>query len=563
MKKLTCLALLSGAAAFAGAAPPATSHKISSASLLRHITALSSDEFEGRAPGGKGETATITYLQDEFKKLGLQPGNPDGSYLQSVPLVYVQSSPTLYYTANGDPTPLSFPDDYVAWSPRLEHIVGAEHSELVFVGYGVQAPEFKWDDYKGVDLRGKTLVMLINDPPVPDPKHKSRLDPAVFGGAATSYYGRWTYKYEMAANVGAAGALIVHETRPAGYPYEVVRNSWGKGNYALKATADDASAYPALPGWLQLDRAKELFRAAGQDFDALKKAAASRDFKPVPLGVTVNLNVANAWNELASNNVVAKIEGSDPVLKDEVVIYSAHWDHFGVDDSLPGPRSKQIFHGAVDNASGVAALLEVAQAYKALPANQAPKRSILFVLTTGEERGLLGARYYTRNPLYPLAKTVLNINVDRLNLWGRTRDVELVGYGKSTTDELVARAARRQGRTVRGEASPELGDFYRSDQFEFARAGVPVVYTHGGRDFIDKPAGYAARLNNYTVQDYHKVSDVVQPAWDLRGAVQDIELLFRVGYRAAQDKVVPQWRAGAEFKAVRDAQQAPSAATLP
>jgi Zn-dependent M28 family amino/carboxypeptidase len=563
MKKLTCLALLSGAAAFAGATPPATSHKISSANLLRHITALSSDEFEGRAPGGKGETATITYLQDEFKKLGLEPGNPDGSYLQSVPLVYVQSSPTLYYTANGNPTPLSFPDDYVAWSPRLEHIVGGEHSELVFVGYGVQAPEFKWDDYKGVDLRGKTLVMLINDPPVPDPKRKSRLDPAVFGGAATSYYGRWTYKYEMAANVGAAGALIVHETRPAGYPYEVVRNSWGKGNYALKATADDASAYPALPGWLQLDRAKELFRAAGQDFDALKKAAASRDFKPVPLGVTVNLNVANAWNELASNNVVAKIEGSDPVLKDEVVIYSAHWDHFGVDDSLPGPRSKQIFHGAVDNASGVAALLEMAQAYKALPADQAPKRSILFVLTTGEERGLLGARYYTRNPLYPLAKTVLDINVDRLNLWGRTRDVELVGYGKSTTDELVARAARRQGRTVRGEASPELGDFYRSDQFEFARAGVPVVYTHGGRDFIDKPAGYAARLNNYTVQDYHKVSDVVQPTWDLRGAVQDIELLFRVGYRAAQDKVIPQWRAGAEFKAVRDAQLAPSAAALP
>jgi Zn-dependent M28 family amino/carboxypeptidase len=363
--------------------------------------------------------------------------------------------------------------------------------------------------------------------------------------------------------VGAAAALIVHETRPAGYPYEVVRNSWGKGNYGLKATTDEAPGYPALPGWLQLDRAKELFRAAGQDFDALKKAAASRDFKPVPLGVTVHLKVANAWNELASNNVVAKIEGSDPVLKDEVVIYSAHWDHFGVDDSLPGPRSKQIFHGAVDNASGVAALLEVAQAYKALPADQAPKRSILFVLTTGEERGLLGARYYTRNPLYPLAKTVLNINVDRLNVWGRTRDVELVGYGKSTTDELVARAARRQGRTVRGEASPELGDFYRSDQFEFARAGVPVVYTHGGRDFINKPIGSAARLNNYTVQDYHKVSDVVQPAWDLRGAVQDIELLFRVGYRAAQDKGVPQWRAGAEFKAARDAQQAPSAAGLP
>jgi Zn-dependent M28 family amino/carboxypeptidase len=556
MKKMSrlALALLYGSAA-AAAVPPARApapHKFDSASLLRHITALASDEFEGRAPASKGETVTLAYLQDELKKIGLAPGNPDGSYLQKVPLVYVQPTPSLVYTAAGKPTTLAFPADYVAWSPRTERKVGVANSELVFVGYGVQAPEFKWDDYKGVDLRGKTLVMLINDPPLPDPKRPARLDKAQFGGAAMSYYGRWSYKYETAARLGAAGALIVHEARAAGYPYEVVRNSWGRGSYGLKSgKGETAPGYPAVAGWLQLDRARELFRAAGQDFDALKKAAMSRDFKPVPLGASASAAVSSAWIELPSHNVVARIEGSDPKLKDEVVIYSAHWDHFGVDETLPGPRSKQIFHGAQDNASGVAALLELARAYRALP--QAPRRSVLFLLTTGEERGLLGAQYYARHPLYPLAKTVLNINLDGLNLWGRTRDIELTGYGKSTADDLVAAVARRQGRVVRPEGNPELGGFYRGDQLEFAKMGVPVVYTHGGRDFIGKPAGYAAAtLDAYTAHDYHKVTDVVQPHWDLSGALQDIELLFQVGLRAAQDAVAPQWKAGAEFKSLRD-----------
>jgi Zn-dependent M28 family amino/carboxypeptidase len=307
-----------------------------------------------------------------------------------------------------------------------------------------------------------------------------------------------------------------------------------------------------VAGWLPLDRARELFRAAGQDFDALKKAALSRDFKPVPLGATVTASVANAWNEMASHNVVAKIDGSDPKLKDEVVIYSAHWDHFGIDESLPGPRTRQIFHGAQDNASGVAAVLELARAFKALP--QAPRRSVLFLLTTGEERGLLGAQYYAQHPLYPAARTVLNINVDGLNLWGKTRDLELTGYGKSTADELVAAAAKAQGRVVRPEGNPEMGAFYRSDQLEFAKIGVPSVYTHGGRDFIGKPPGYAAAtLDAYTAHDYHKVTDVVQPGWDMSGAVQDTELLFEVGLRAAQDQGTPQWKPGAEFKSAREA----------
>jgi Zn-dependent M28 family amino/carboxypeptidase len=557
MKKMSSLAfaLLSGTAA--AAPPPAPpqaqpQRKIDGASMLRHIKALASDEFEGRAPASKGETATLAYLQDEFKKLGVAAGNPDGSYLQKVPLVYVQPSPTLVYTAANKPAPLNFPGDYVAWTARTERKVSLANSELVFVGYGVQAPEYKWDDYKGMDLHGKTLVMLINDPPLPDPKRPSRLDPAQFGGAVTSYYGRWSYKFETAERLGAAGALIVHETRQAGYPYDVVRNSWGRGSYGLKQAKGGPAGYPGVAGWLHLDRAKELFQAAGQDFDALKKAALSRDFKPVPLGATISATVLNAWNEMPSHNVVARIEGSDPKLKEEVVVYSAHWDHFGVDESLPGPRSKQIFHGAQDNASGVAALLELARAFKALP--QAPRRSILFLLTTGEERGLLGAQYYARHPLYPAAKTVLNINMDGLNLWGKTRDIELTGHGKSTADDLVAAVAKSQGRVVRPEGNPEMGAFYRSDQLEFAKLGVPVVYTHGGRDFIGKPPGYAAAtLDAYTAHDYHKVTDVVQPGWDMSGAVQDAELLFEVGLRAAQDPAPPQWKPGAEFKSAREA----------
>lgn len=544
--------LLSGAALAAPATPRLALSKIDGASVLEHIKMLASDEFEGRAPGTRGETVTIDYLQQEFKKLGLLPGNPDGSYLQKVPLLHMLSAPAISYTAaGGEPVALKFPEDYVAWSPRAQKEVRIAASELVFVGYGVSAPEFEWDDYKGTDLRGKTLVMLINDPPLPDPRHPGRLDRAMFGGAAMSYYGRWTYKFEMAAKLGAAAALLVHETKAAAYPYEVVRNSWGRGAYQIQ-TEGDNPGFPAMPGWINLERAKELFRAGGQDFDALKKAALTRSFKPVPLGVSATLSSSNSWREVASHNVVAKIEGSDPRLKDEYVIYSAHWDHFGIDEALPGPRSNQIFHGALDNASGVAALLEVAKAYRALP--KAPKRSVLFLLTTAEERGLLGAQYYAQHPLYPLAKTVLNINVDGLNLWGKTRDIELVGYGKSTADELVVSVAQRQGRVTRSEANPEQGHFYRSDQFELAKVGVPVVYAGGGQDYIGKAPGYAAgKRDHYTAHDYHKVSDTVQANWDLSGAVQDIGLYFEVGYRVAQGAPAPQWKRGAEFKAVRDA----------
>ncbi|CDG80861.1 M28 family peptidase [Janthinobacterium agaricidamnosum] len=534
----------------APAAAVAAARKIDGASLLGHIKMLASDDFEGRSPGTPGELATTEYLRRQFVKLGLAPGNPDGSYFQKVPLLAVTSQPTFRFSTGAKSTTLSFPQDFVAWSPNPTAKLEIPASEIVFVGYGVQAPEYQWDDYKGVDLRGKTLLMLINDPAIPDPRDPSRLDPAMFGGKAMTYYGRWTYKFEMAAKAGAAAALIVHETKPAAYPYEVVQNSWGRENFAIKSDGANPD-FPLLPGWIQLDRAKDIFRSVGYDFDTLKKTALSRDFKPVPLDVTATIGADSTWRDVGSNNVIGKIEGSDPLLKNEYIIYSAHWDHFGIDTSLPGPRTQQIFHGARDNASGVAALLEVAKAYKAL--RVAPKRSILFLMTTGEERGLLGAQYYARHPLVPLNKTVLNINVDGLNLWGRTRDIEIVGYGKSTSDELVAKAARWQGRVALPDTKTERGSFYRADQFEFAKVGVPGVYLKDGNDFIGKPPGYGKdKVEQYIAHDYHKVSDVVMPGWDMRGAVDDVALLFHIGYDAAQDsKQRPVWNRGAEFKAAR------------
>ncbi|MRW94367.1 M28 family peptidase [Duganella sp. FT80W] len=509
---------------------------IDGATLLEQIGTLASDEFEGRAPASNGETVTIEYLQQQFKKLGLEPGNPDGSYLQTVPLVGISSHPTLSYSGkDGQRIQLKFGDDYIAWTTRAEPQLEVADSELVFVGYGIQAPEYKWDDYKGADLKGKTLVMLINDPPVADPKRPRQLDPAVFGGNAITWYGRWNYKFDIAAKLGAAAVLIVHDTKAAGYPYEVVVNSWGRENFALHSKQPDP-LMPALGGWLQHERASELFKAAGLDLHELQQQAASRGFKPVPLGIKLNLSTLNALRPIESHNVVARIAGSDPQLKNEVVVYSAHWDHFGVDDSLPGPRTQQIFHGAVDNASGVAGLLQIAQAYKALPTP--PKRSILFLATTAQERGLLGAQYYARHPLYPLSKTVLNINIDGLNLWGRNREVGLSGMGKSTADELVIAAAAKQGRVVKPDSNAGSGSYYRGDQIEFARAGVPTIYLRNS----------SAKQLSYIAHQYHTINDVVQPNWNTAGALDDLHLLFQAGYQAAQAKDAPQWKPGAEFR---------------
>jgi Zn-dependent M28 family amino/carboxypeptidase len=524
---------------------PAALGGISEAGLLAHIKVLASDEFEGRSPGSPGEAKTIAYLVQQMRQLGLKPGNPDGSYVQAVPLRGMTPTPQFSYRIKDKTVQLRNLDDFVLRSSGPDSIASARGSELVFVGYGTVAPEYGWDDYKGMDVRGKTLLMLINDPAIPDPANPARLDPAMFRGDAMTYYGRWTYKYEIAAKLGAAGAIIIHETKPAAYPYDVVRNSFSGENFSVARSGPDPDA-PPFPGWLQLDRARELFTAAGQDFDALKRAALSRDFRPVVLPGTADFSVSNTVRSLVSHNAVGLIEGSDPELKKEFVIYSAHWDHFGIDTRLPGAKAQQVYHGALDNASGVAALLQLAKAYQALPV--APKRSILFLFTTAEERGLLGAKYYASHPLYPLARTLANINIDGINAWGPTAQIEHVTSGHSTLDDVLAHHAQAQGRAVVPDSLPQNGSFYRADQLEFARAGVPVIYTKSRSNYIGKPDGYAHEVvEHYYSKDYHKVSDDVRGDWDFRGGVQDIQLLFQAGYDVAQGSVWPQWKPGSEF----------------
>ncbi len=517
--------------------------------LLKHIKVLASDEFEGRGPGTPGEDLTVKYLSEQFKRLKLKPGNPDGTFVQKVPLVGMTARPDASFELAGEKSiALSFPDDYVAVSRRVVPRVEVKDSEMVFVGYGVVAPEYGWDDYKGLDVRGKTIVMLVNDPAVPDPADASKLDEKMFKGRAMTYYGRWTYKYEIAAEKGAAAAIIIHETVPAGYPYEVVRGTWARENFDIQ-TPDKNIGRAAIEAWLHLDRAKELFAASGHDFAALKTRAQSREFRPVPLAAKANFQLDNTLRTIDSNNVIARLDGSDPKLKDEYVIYTAHWDHLGRDPQLKGD---QIYNGALDNASGTAALVEIAEAYTKL--RPAPRRSILFLAVTAEEKGLLGAKYYATNPLYPLARTVANINMDGVNQWGRTTDIVIVGYGNSTLDDLLIDYATRAGRTVVPDPEPEKGFFYRSDHFEFAKEGVPALYPDSGNVYVGRPADYGQlKRDEYTLRDYHKVTDEVKPDWDLTGAVDDARLFVAVGLHVAQTDKFPAWKPGTEFKAKREA----------
>ncbi|HYM22984.1 MAG TPA: M28 family peptidase, partial [Vicinamibacterales bacterium] len=403
--------------------------------VMAHTKVLSSNEYEGRAPGTKGEDLSVRYIEEQFRRIGLKPGNTDGTYVQNVPLVGITAEPApLVFKKGKQETTLKWKDDVVAWTKHVDAHASIKNSELVFVGYGVVAPEYNWDDYKGMDVTGKTLVMLVNDPPVPDPNNPNDLDPKTFGGKAMTYYGRWTYKYEIAAEKHAAGVLIVHETGPAGYPFEVVQSKVTE-QFDL-VTPDKNMGRAAIEGWITLDRARELLTTAGQNFDALKKQAATRDFKPVPLGVTATMALRNKLRTIDSRNVVGRLEGSDPALKNEYVIYTAHWDHFGIGPEVDGDR---IYHGAKDNAVGVAGIIEMARAFTQLPSP--PKRSILFMSVTAEEQGLLGSQYYSVTPIYPLAKTLANINIDGMNVHGRTKDITLVGYGASDIDDYTAAAA--------------------------------------------------------------------------------------------------------------------------
>lgn len=529
-------------------APDAALQSFSGDRQLEHIRVLSSDEFEGRGPGSKGEQLTIQYVQQQFRAAGLEPGNPDGTYLQNVPLVGITPDPPkLTLTGHGHSLAPKFETDFVAWTKRVVESSSLD-ADMVFVGYGVQAPEYRWDDFKGVDVRGKVIVVLVNDPPVPDPANPTQLDPNTFGGKAMTYYGRWTYKLEKAAELGAAGCFIIHDTERAGYPWEVVRDSWSAEQFDL-ATPDKNMNRVAVEGWLAHKTADALFRSAGMDLAKLTASAATREFRPVPLGIRAKIAIHNHLRTVDSHNVIARLTGSDPQLKNSYVIYTAHWDHFGIGPEVNGDR---IYHGAVDNASGTAALLEIARAYKQLA--RPPRRTILFLSVTAEEQGLLGSRYYTEHPLYPLAQTAASINMDGMNVYGRTRDIVMIGMGKSTLDELVADVAREQGRTVKGDPEPEKGYFYRSDHFNFAKQGIPALDPDSGVDYVGKPEGWGLQMRaKYTAENYHKPSDKIQSDWDMSGAVQDCRLYFLVGYRVANSDRMPEWKAGAEFKATRDA----------
>jgi Zn-dependent M28 family amino/carboxypeptidase len=534
----------------------AAAESISASSMLQHIKNLSDDSLEGRGPGTPGETKTLAYLEGQFKALGLAPGNPDGTYQQKVEMIGYTPSPTMSFSAGGKTIPMKFKDDFVANSRHNRPETRVQNSDIVFVGYGVEAPEFGWNDFKDMDVKGKTILVLINDPAVLAAGYTSKstsetsaedmehLDSTMFRGKAMTYYGRWTYKYEKASDKGAAAIFIIHETVPAAYGWDVVRSS--NSIEAVDVVSPDAEKRVPVEGWITLDKAKALFAAAGQNWDSLHNAARSKDFKPVALNARANVNVKVRTRTFNSQNVVAKLEGSDR--KDEYVIYTSHWDHLGRN---PANTGDQIYNGANDNASGVAGTLEIAKAFTKLP--EPPKRSILFLMVTAEEKGLLGAKYYATHPLYPLARTAAEINIDEMNQWGATNDLTIVGYGNSSLDDLLASVLKSDGRVVRPDPQPEKGFYYRSDHFEFAKQGVPALYINAGVDFVGKDSTYGmSKRAEFEEKDYHQPSDEVKPDWDLSGAVADAKAVFKVGYLVGQAPGVPEWKPGNEFKAKRD-----------
>ena len=513
--------------------------------LAQHIQRLASDAFEGRFPGSIGEELTVEYLIQQFESLGLQPGDPAGSYLQKVPLIGITAASELElaFRRGAEKISLQSGDQFVAWSKQAVQEASIQDSDVIFAGYGVVAPEYNWDDYKDVDVKDKTVVVLVSDPPVPDPDDPSKLDEKLFKGKAMTYYGRWTYKLEQAAQKGARACFIIHEPGPAGYPWEVVQDSWSGELFDL-VTTDREMPHCALEGWFTNESARSLFQLAGHDLETLKKAAVRRNFKPLPLGLKASLSIENTFRRLDSQNVIAKLEGSDPKLKEQYVIYMAHWDHLGMKTT---PKGDQIYHGAVDNASGIAGLLEMAKGFTQL--QTPPRRSLLFLAVTAEEQGLLGSTYYSENPLYPLVNTVAALNMDGMNVLGPTRDVTITGLGNSTLEDLVEAVCSEQGKVMRPDPQPEKGLFYRSDHFSFAKQGVPSLSLNLGIDYLDRPEGWGLKAREeYTRRHYHKPSDQYDPAWDLSGLVQDLELLLQVGYRVANQDRYPTWKPTSEFR---------------
>ncbi|HEX2601060.1 MAG TPA: M28 family peptidase [Gemmatimonadaceae bacterium] len=507
-----------------------------------HLQFLSSDLLEGRAPATRGGQLAEEYIASQLKVFGVDPGVGDSSYFQRVPIDVVKADPkTVRVTASGKANAnLRFTDDVVVW-PGSATDASSARGELVFVGYGAAAPEYKWDDFKGTDVRGKFLLVLVNDPPAP------ASEPNLFGGKAMTYYGRWTYKFEEAERRGAAGMLIVHTTEAASYPWQVVVNSWST-EQRLLARDPSLPAPLGVRGWITDSAATALLAQAGLNMSQLRKQAESRSFRPVPTGIIIDASMRNTLQHLSANNVVGVVRGIDPKLRDEYVAYSAHWDHFGIGPKINGDS---IYNGAVDNASGVASVLTIAHA---AAEGVKPRRSQLFVFVTAEEAGLLGSAYFAQHPTVPAAKIVADLNMDVVTLAGRVKDLNVMGDNKSSIGPLLARLVAPQGVTIAPDAHPEAGHFYRSDHFSFAKAGIPAVSIGGGVDYVDRPAGWGLKEEeDYTAHHYHQPSDEYRSDFDLRGAAELAEIVYKLGVTIGNADAVPTWNADAEFKALRDA----------
>jgi Zn-dependent M28 family amino/carboxypeptidase len=509
------------------------------ADLMRgYVVELSDDKYEGRGPGSRGDVAARAYLVEELKKLGLEPGGENGSWQQPFDLVGVTTEQPAEWTfrhKNGDVT-LKQWDEFIVSSGVQEARASIGDAELVFVGYGIQAPEYQWDDFKGQDLKGKVLVILNNDP---------AWDPDLFAGETRLWYGRWDYKYLSAARQGAAGAIIIHTVPSAGYPFQVVQTSWTGEQFELPAGDEPRNQAEA---WITEESARQLFELAGQDLDELRTAADNRDFQPVPLGITTSISMDVEVKRTSSANVLGLIPGSDPELRDEAVIYTAHHDHLGI--GTPNEEGDAIYNGAMDNASGIAQVLAIVKAIKALP--EAPRRSILVALVGAEEQGLLGSKYYAENPTFPPGKIAANLNYDGGNIWGHTHDVTYIGLGKTSIDAIVKGIAAAQGRVVKPDQFADRGFFYRSDQFSFARIGVPAMYLDTGTDFLDRPEGWGKeQINHYNDVNYHQPSDEYDDSWNFEGMISDALLGYWTGLAIANADEMPKWNEGDEFEAAR------------
>jgi Peptidase family M28 len=507
--------------------------------LLRaHVKFLASDLLGGRSPATEGDRLSELYIAAQMQAMGLEPAAPGGGYIQRVPLIGISPKvPDTMTLAAGDRTlDLALGKDFIAFSGVQQPVAKIQDAPIVFVGYGIVAPEYGWNDYK-TDVRGKVVLIMNNDP---------ESDPKLFAGKTRLWYGRWDYKYLEAARHGAVGAIIIHTDHSAGYPWQVVQTSWSGELFELPAEEEPRIQ---IKMWTTDAASKQIAALGGQDLDALRAAAETRDFRPVPLGVRLSFSLENTIRKVESGNVLGKLPGSDPRLARQMVVYTAHFDHLGTKPGVE-PGGDAIYNGARDNASGVAAILAITKAFTELP--KPPRRTILFASVTGEEQGLLGSEYLARHPPVPPGDLAADINIDEINIWGKTRDLVMIGLGKSSLDGTIRALARTQGRVVKPDAFPDKGHFYRSDQFNFAKIGVPAAYFDSGVDFIGKPAGWGEKtISTWEKTDYHQPSDQYKDSWDLSGALEDIRLDFYLGVSVADAPQMPHWNKGDEFEAAR------------